>query len=117
MTKSKQRYFQNLRCEGCELRCQYRCFRGHGPNAGLFVKRRSESQRKKDQARLGKRKPTSEYFAEEVRSYQVESEDSTKWKYKRRGTILGSMHATKYQLWIQYTENCPHNTKPSIYDD
>jgi hypothetical protein len=48
-------------------------------------------------------------FAETVRSLYVADEDSSKWRYRRRGTILGMMHAHKKELWEQHTTYCPNN--------
>lgn len=74
------RYWRNLRCDGCKRRCRYRDFKVF--DAGGFA---------------------------EVRSWLwVESDDPSKWRYKRRGTVLGVMHAHKLELWEQYTLGCPH---------
>lgn len=37
----------------------------------------------------------------------VESDDPSDWRYKRRGTVLGRMHAHKRELWEQYIDHCP----------
>lgn len=44
-----------------------------------------------------------------MRSLWKSSDDPADWRYKRRGTILGIMHAHKRDLWRYYTEHCPHN--------
>jgi hypothetical protein len=34
------------------------------------------------------------------------SEDSSEWKYKRRGTVLGRWHMEKQNLWKQHLHEC-----------
>lgn len=77
--KSGVSYWRNLRCEGCWRRCRYADFKVFGKNG----------------------------FAEVSASLWTDSEDPKDWRYRRRGTVLGMMHAHKKELWEYYTENCP----------
>ena len=71
-------YWRNLRCDGCSMNCRYRDFKIY-----------------------------DRYGFQEVRnSLWVDSDNSEKWKYKRRRTVLGIMHITKRALWEEYTDIC-----------
>lgn len=73
-------HWRNVVCEGCFRRCRYRDFKVFDRNA----------------------------FTETVKSLWKETDDSSQWKYRRRGTVLGIMHQTKRELWEQFTGMCPH---------
>lgn len=78
--KTRAGYWRNLVCDGCSRRCRYRDFKVFGADA----------------------------FQETVASLWKNTDDSSEWRYKRRGTILGIMHAHKRDLWEHHTNNCPH---------
>jgi len=44
------------------------------------------------------------------------SPDRDDWSYKRRGTILGSWHAMKKQLWERHVEGCYDPEVDAIVD-
>jgi hypothetical protein len=73
--------WRGLKCDGCPLACRYRDFHVFDRNG----------------------------FAETVQSLYVETDDPSKWRYKRRRTILGMMHEHKRDLWKQHTQGCPNN--------
>jgi len=61
--------------------------------------------------RKWKRKPRTReraHYKAIVETLRKPSEDSRDWRYKRRGTVLGVMHAEKKRLWMQLTESCPY---------
>lgn len=74
-------YWRNLRCEGCSLRCKYKDFK-------IF---------------------DADGFQQMQQELKVETEDPERWRYKRRGTVLGIMHATKREMWEQMTLSCQFN--------
>jgi len=74
------RYWRNLRCDGCPLACKYADFKVYSKSG----------------------------FGETVSSMFVDSDDPADWKYKRRHTVLGKMHAHKLELWKHHTEHCPN---------
>lgn len=76
----KTNYWRHVVCDDCYRRCRYKDFR-------VFDK-------------YG--------FAETVYEMYVKSDDSTDWQYKRRGTVLGRMHAHKRELWEEMLRTCPH---------
>lgn len=43
-------------------------------------------------------------FRDVKRMLYVHSADSSTWRYRRRGTVLGFHHALKLQLWAQAQE-------------
>ena len=43
------------------------------------------------------------------------SEDSSQWRYKRRGTILGKWYQIKKEMWENHTENC-NGVRPDIIE-
>lgn len=76
--RDKTRYWRRVRCEKCPRRCRYRDFRAGGPG-----------------------------FAEVYAYLTAEIErGGSRYLYKRRGTILGIMHAHKRELWGRVTEEC-----------
>ena len=76
--RDKTYYWRHVRCEKCSRRCRYRDFRAGGPS-----------------------------FAE-VHAYlrQAIENGTGRHRYKRRGTILGIMHAHKLELWERLVEEC-----------
>jgi len=66
-------------CDGCPKHCRYRDFKVFDQQG--FVETRQEMF--------------------------VASDDPADWKYKRRGSVLGRMHAHKRELWEQYILGCP----------
>lgn len=45
--------------------------------------------------------------------YWTSDEDSSKWRYKRRRTILGKWHQTKKEGWRMHVEHaCPSLREP-----
>jgi hypothetical protein len=79
-------YWKNLRCNGCSLECKYRDFK-------VF---------------------DSDGFQQMQQELKVETDDPEKWKYKRRGSVLGIMHETKRELWEQMTLSCRFNKHTQI---
>jgi hypothetical protein len=118
----KQRHLRQLVCEGCPRRCRYQDFRAHGRYAGGFAPKRPQLwASRRDRAKeleaakkvgkklphgnKGKRHDGQQLFADEVQSYK--RDEPGKWQYHRKGTVLGSLHATKMEMWKQFTESCP----------
>lgn len=40
------------------------------------------------------------------------SEDKTKWRYKRRGTVLGTWYAIKQGMWNEHVAHCVDDPVP-----
>jgi hypothetical protein len=38
----------------------------------------------------------------------VGSDDSSKWRYKRRNTVLGAWHQFKMELWAEHINGCEY---------
>ena len=88
----KASYWRHLRCLACFRSCAYDEFRPLGSNA----------------------------FQRFRQALYVDSDDPKQWRYKRRGTVLGQMHATKRRLWEQFTEACASRSeeeRKAILDD
>jgi len=108
-------YWRHLYCEGCALACQYFMFR---PLTGDFTlgRRRNghrERQAAKKRCTLCKgctkaRQQDNATFREIVRQMHKESDNPKDWRYRRRGTVLGWMHAAKLELWESVTRSCPY---------
>lgn len=47
-------------------------------------------------------------FQQTLESLYVDSSDSSTWRYKRRGTVLGMMHQHKREMWEQAIAFCPN---------
>lgn len=76
-----QRYFRKLRCEGCYRHCRYLDFRPLGGGKAAF--------------------------GETLQGLRVNTDAREQWRYKRRGTVLGMMHAEKMAAWEAMTNACP----------
>lgn len=74
-------YWRHVECHGCALACKYRDFHVFGRDGFTSVKS----------------------------SLYVENPDPTTWHHKRRGTVLGLMHAEKLAAWKHHTEACEKN--------
>ena len=78
MEGSKTYHWRNTCCEGCERRCRYRDFKVFDRNG-----------------------------YQEIYDMLKDNHDDPKlWRYKRRGTVLGIMHATKRERWEMETSAC-----------
>jgi hypothetical protein len=55
----------------------------------------------------GLAKQNNQYFGEMQRGLRKETDNPKYCKHKRRGTILGMMHASKLELWVSLTRSCP----------
>lgn len=74
-------YWRHVQCDGCERACRYRDF--HVFPGGGFGQVRAD--------------------------LFVASDDRAQWRNKRRGTVLGIMHAEKLTAWEHFTTNCQRN--------
>lgn len=45
-------------------------------------------------------------YDEVYQMFWVSEYDSSKWKYKRRNTILGKWHQIKQEMWAHHLESC-----------
>jgi hypothetical protein len=88
-----QRHLRRLRCDGCYRRCQYSKFK----------------------VRPGER--GGDLYTDVVESLTVEEDNTEKWRYKRRGTVLGMLHAEKREAWEAFTEGCPRQGEWLKLDD
>jgi hypothetical protein len=130
MSKERDRKLRRVVCDGCSCQCRYKDFRAFGPYAGGFARERkrdhaAERQRRKAIAEArenGEELPHGnterfhtgqQLFAEERQRFWKESEDSSAWVYRRKGKVLGSMHATKWQMWMEFIRNCPGRDEES----
>ena len=52
------------------------------------------------------RSPDQPTFADAKQEMWVESDDSTKWKRRSRGVVLGRMHEHKQEYWKQHLDAC-----------
>lgn len=75
-----QAKWRNVVCNGCFRGCRYKDFKVFKGNA----------------------------FAETQQELFVNSDDPKDWRYKRRNTVLGRMHAIKREAWEYMTNSCPH---------
>lgn len=55
-------------------------------------------------------------FAEVRSMLWVDSPDPKDWKYKRRGTVLGTWRAIKQQLYARYVEAWNNDTEERFDD-
>lgn len=85
--RDKTWYWRHVRCDGCERACRYRDFRPDPPIPSFY----------------------EIYYYLKVK---IEQGDS-RYRYKRRGTILGMMHAQKRASWEEATENCAYQNRKS----
>jgi hypothetical protein len=46
-------------------------------------------------------------FAEEKASLKKETEDRSKWVYRKKGKILGGLFAVKMAMWKEHISGCP----------
>ncbi|MCK5558127.1 MAG: hypothetical protein KAJ01_07105 [Candidatus Hydrogenedentes bacterium] len=46
-----------------------------------------------------------------------EAADPTKWKYKRRNTVLGLWHSLKQDLWEEHIEHCRYREEEGELED
>ena len=101
---SKQLRYEMVRCGGCPLSCAYRDFVVDGGSFSLPTRNRYRS------AQRGERHVDSSNarFADTVGALRVESSDQKEWRYKRRGTVLGKLHAEKLKIWNEATGTCPY---------
>lgn len=77
--KKKGYYWRKVVCDGCSKACRYRNFR-----AGI---------------------PSFQEVHAELRG-RHESGDFSRFRYKRRGTVLGIMHEWKRKMWEEHVEQC-----------
>jgi hypothetical protein len=77
--RRKRPYWRHVVCDGCFRHCRYRDFKVFDQHG----------------------------FVETQQEMRVDSDDPADWKYKRRGTVLGRMHAHKRELWEHFIEHCP----------
>ena len=52
-------------------------------------------------------------YSEIYQMYWVPDQDSSKWVYKRRNTILGKWHQIKLELWKNHLEKCGEENERS----
>jgi hypothetical protein len=76
--EGKSYVWRKERCEGCERRCRYRDFKVFDRNG----------------------------YRETFQMLMDNHDDPKLWRYKRRGTVLGIMHATKRERWELETRAC-----------
>lgn len=81
-TKQKGGYYwRKVVCEGCPKACRYRDFRIGVPTF-------------------------QEVYATLRAQHEAQGQKNCRFRYKRRGTILGIMHEYKRTLWEEYTKQC-----------
>jgi hypothetical protein len=78
-------YWKRLRCDGCTYQCRYRAFHVFPGAPGVGGRRAYRELRD---------------------SLWRTDDDPSTWRYRRRGTMLGMMHATKLAAWTRYTQAC-----------
>lgn len=118
--EDRKRWLRQLVCEGCSQHCRYANFRAHGKYAGGFAppqdRDRAKEWERQKRRRAGEKLPHGNtgmkhdgqlMFSETQRALFTACPWPESWKYKRKGTVLGSMHETKMQMWEHYTQNCP----------
>lgn len=77
--RDKRYYWRHVVCDGCEHRCRYRDFRAGGPSfREVYAYLRGEIAR-----------------------------EGSRYRFKRRGTVLGLMHQHKRALWEEMVGSCP----------
>jgi hypothetical protein len=88
-----QRHLRRLRCDGCYRRCQYSKFKVRPGVRGAAL------------------------YSEVVEGLTVNEDVPEKWRYKRKGTVLGMLHAEKREAWEEMTEKCPKRGEVLALDD
>jgi len=76
--EDRKHHWRNVRCLGCDRQCRYRDFKVFDRNG----------------------------FRETYDMLKDDQIDSSLWRYKRRGTILGLMHEMKRERWELETRAC-----------
>jgi len=126
------RPLRSLVCSGCSRHCRYAAFRAFGEYAGGFAPAFDRSSRLayyNERARLrrqgaelphgnaGKRHVGQLEFGEHVRNVAAAAKRQGLVRASKKHAALGMMHATKLELWEQYTSSCPYYGETDAYDD
>lgn len=80
-------YWRKVVCDGCDRACRYRDFR-----AGI---------------------PSFQEVHAVLRA-DHERGDFSRYRYKRRGTVLGIMHEHKVKSWDEYTKMCQQTLEEKV---